>query len=296
MIDVPRNLTGFLLGVYAPHRLSVSGKTIDQYGYAVRSLEKYASRPLAIGDLSDDLILSWLRSRLADVSPKTVKRERGDVLTIWRWAAAHGYCDTPPGDIPTIRVPHKLPVAWTVDEFERVVSTCRGLTGEMRGTGINRSAWWSSLMIFLYWSGARITAALEVRSLDVNMERRLVILRAETAKTGVEQALHLHDQAVAAIAGHYDPARELVWPYPYNSRRRWIHLKAILRDAHLPCDRYRMFHCIRRTTYTMAVKFGSRAIAQRQLGHRTDMSRYYEDPTQIDQQQAADVLPTLSID
>jgi hypothetical protein len=34
-------------------------------------------------------------------------------------------------------------------------------------------------------------------------------------------------------------------------------------------------------------------VAQRQLGHKTDMSRYYLDQTQLADVQAADVLPSL---
>lgn len=291
----PDNLSAFLAAVYLPHRLSVSDSTAAQYGYALRSLERHAGRPLKISELSESLVLPWLRARLKEVSPRTVKRERGDVLTIWRWAHKHGYTSLPPPDIPPIRLPRRVPVAWTLDEYERVVATCRSLRGNMRGTGISRSAWWSSLMIFLYWSGARISAALQVRSADVSMLRRLVVLRADSSKTGEEQVVHLHDQAVAAIAGHFDLARELVWPYPYGRRQKFIQLKAILRTAGLPNGRERMFHCVRRTCYTLTYRFGGRAMASAQLGHHTDMSEHYLDTSQLEEQTAADVLPPLDL-
>lgn len=294
MIHLP-NLESFLRQVYAPHRLSIKPATIDQYGYTCRSIERFYSRPILIGDLTDDLVLPWLQRRLQQVSPKSVKRERGDLLTLWRWAVRHGHNVTPPVDVPTIPVPRKPVATWRVEDFERLIVACRQLTGEMRGTGIRKAAWWASLMITLYWLGSRLSATLAIRSDDIDLERRFVVLRGDVAKTGEMQILNLHDQAVAAIAGLYCPHRTLVWPYPYNARQIWPQLKAILRKAGLPNGRYWMFGCVRHTCFTLATKHGSQELAARQLGHRSDMSRYYLDARQLEEQQAAQVLPRLHI-
>ncbi len=288
-------LSVWLQMVYAPHRLGISPSTIEQYGYAVTSLEKFCGRPVLVAELADDLVLRWLSQRLGEVGPNTVKRERRTILTLWRWAARHGHNSTPPIDIPMIRVPRQPVVTWDMDEVERVVVACRQQRGEMRGTGIEKAAWWSSLILFLHWVAPRIHAALAVTPADLDMERRSVLLRADVSKTGEMQLLAVADQAVAAIAGHYCPHREYVWPYPYNTRQIWVQLKRILKTAGLPADRYHMFHCFRRTNYTMVVKHGSRDMAQRQLGHRTDMSRYYEDRSKLSDRQAAHVLPELRL-
>jgi len=277
---------------YAPRRLGIAQNTIAQYAVALRSLQRFHGREIAASELSEDLVLPWLSARLTQVAPRTVKRERGDLLTLWRFAAKQALCDAPV-DIPAIRVPRKLPVAWTLDEFERLVATCRLLTGELGGTGVPRAAWWTSLQVFLYWSGCRIGAALALRPCDFDLGRRLVRLPCDTAKTDVEQVISIHDQVVAALAGHWSPHRRLVWPYPFRRRQIWVQLKKILRQAGLPSDRYHAFHCVRRTNYTLTVKFGSRDMAQRQLGHRTDMSQHYEDSSQLSIRQAADVLPEL---
>ena len=295
MISSVQSLIHFVESVYALHRLGISQSTITQYGYACTSLEKFAGRPVIIAELTDDLILRWLQQRLHEVSPNTVKRERRTILTLWRWAARHGYNSTPPIDIPMIRVPQQPVVTWELNEVERVVVAARAQRGEMRGTGISRAAWWSSLILFLHWVAPRIRAALAVTPADLNMERRSVLLRADIAKTGEMQLLAVSDQALAAIAGHYCPHRERVWPYPYNGRQLWPQLKRILKAAGLPYDRTRMFHCFRRTCYTQTVKHGSRDIAQRQLGHRTDMSRYYEDRSKLNERQAAHVMPELRL-
>lgn len=288
-------LSAWLQAVYAPHRLGISPSTIQQYGFACTSLEKFCGRTVTVAELTDDLVLRWLSQRLQEVSPKTVKRERCTILTLWRWAARHGYNATPPVDIPMIKVPRQPVVTWELDQIERIVMACRTQRGELHGTGISKAAWWSSLILFLYWVAPRIRAALAIKTADLNMERRTVLLRADAAKTGEVQVLAIGDQAVTAIAAHYCPHRKFVWPYPYNSRQVWVQFKTILRTAELPTDRYHMFHCLRRTCYTQAVKYGSREIAQRQLGHRSDMSRFYEDRSKLNGQQAAHVLPKLHL-
>ena len=283
------------LTVYAPRRLGISQATVKQYSYACSSLERFYGRPVAVAELTDDFVLPWLQQRLREVSPKSVYRERGSILTLWRWAAKHGHNSTPPVDIPMIRVPRQPVVTWELAEVERVVVACRQQRGEMRGTGISKAAWWSSLILFLHWVAPRIRAALAVTPADLNMERRSVLLRADAAKTGEMQQLAVADQALDAIAGHYCPHRKYVWPYPYHTRQIWVQLKRILKTAGLPNSRYHMFHCFRRTNYTQVVKFGSRDMAQRQLGHRSDMSRHYEDRTKLSERQAAHVLPELRL-
>jgi integrase len=228
------------------------------------------------------------------VSAKTVKRERGDLLTLWRFAYKQGLCRESPIDVPTVKIARRNPNSWTAAEYTALLATCAGLRGEMRATGISKAAWWGSLSTFLYWIGCRIGAALAIRPADMDLRRRLVRLRAEGAKTGIEQTLLLHPQAVAAVASIYSPDRQRVWPYPYSRRRLWEHYKQILRRAGLPSDRSSMFQRTRRTTYTLCVKYGSKEVASRQLGHKTDMSRYYLDESQLDIQQAATVLPPLT--
>ncbi len=282
-----------LIGLYALHHPSLDAKSLAQYGYATKSLERFYGYFLRACDFDDDLILPWLSHRLCEVAAKTVKRERGDLLTLWRFAYRKGLASNPPIDIPTVKVQRINPTSWIVEEYARLLAACREMDGEIRGTGIRRSVWWESLATFLYHIGCRIGAAMAVRTADVNLVRRFVILRADAAKTKVEQVLVLHPQVVAALSRLWSADREMVWPYPYSYRRIWEQYKGLLSKAGLPTDRSSMFQRTRRTTYTLCVKFGSKEIAGRQLGHKTDMSRFYLDETQLHATQAADLLPTV---
>ena len=273
-------LCEFLRRIYAPARLGISSATIAQHGYACRSLAKFLGRRAKISELSEDLLLPWLSARLQEVAPKTVHRERASILAIWRMAAKRGCCDPPPDDVPRVRVPRKLPIGWFPDEYERLVATARQMKGEIRGTGIHKSLWWSSLLIFLYCVGCRIKAALAVTPGDVDLARRYVRLRVDPAKTDLEQILPLSDQAVAAIAAIYCPHREHIWPWPYGREYIWHVLGKLLETAGLPNDRYHKFQCCRRTNGSLVAVNGSIDAAARQLGHTSTAmtTKHYLDP------------------
>ena len=117
-------ITTYVETMYAPGRLNLSPKTVEQYTIAARSLQRFHTETVLVESLCDELVLPWLNARLKQVSPRTVKRERGDLLTVWRWANRKGHCPTGPIDIPHIRCVRKLPAYWRVDELEKLI-TCQ---------------------------------------------------------------------------------------------------------------------------------------------------------------------------
>lgn len=282
-----------LVDLYSRHHPSLDSASLKLYGYAVGSLEKHYGYSLRACDFSEDLILPWLSARLAQRSAKTVKRERGDLLTLWRFAFKRGLCRESPFDIPAVKVPMRTPNSWTPGEYAMIVDSCRKLTGTVKGTAIPRSLWWHTITTFLYWVGCRIGAAVAIEPSDVNLSRRTVRLRSDAAKTDFEQVLALHPMACQSIEEMMAFRQPHVWPTGVSHRRLWEQYKVILTSAGLPHDRSCMFQRTRRTTYTLCVKFGSKELASKQLGHKTDMSRFYLDTTQLGQQSAADVMPSF---
>jgi len=284
-------LHNFLRDRYGPRHLGISPKTIEEYDRTLRHLQAFAGCTLDTTDLTEQLVLSYLAHRLQKISPQTVKRERADLLAVWREAHRQKLCTTRPEDVPSIRTPRRIPVAWRPEDVGCLLVACRQLKGMIRGTGINKSDWYYSLILFLYDSGARIGAALAVRSDQLDLDGRRAVLAGQVAKTGVEQVVEFSPQTAEALGRHYDARRAMVWPQPYWREQPQRQLTRLLRAAGLPTDRYHKFHCLRRTNYTLSVRYGSRELAHHQLGHLTDMSRYYLDPTQVDTQQAVSVIP-----
>lgn len=282
-----------LVRLYARHHPSLSDQARKLYGYAVTSMERTLGRKLRCSDLSEELILDWMAARIKKVAAKTIKRERSDLLTLWRFARKRGLCSEGPVDIPVVKMPKRQPNSWTVEEYAKIYQACGYLYGYVKGTKIRRSTWWRTLIVFLFYSGCRISAALAVERSDVFLSRRLVRLRAEASKTNYEQYIRLHPEALRAVETQMNHGQNRLWPYPYSHRKIFTVYKTILQNAGLPDDRACMFQRTRRTCYTLCVRFGSLDVASRQLGHQTDMSRFYLDESQLSPRQAADILPAF---
>ena len=293
-------LSDFLGDVYVPTRLGISLGSIEQIAVSVRVVERWLGRRARVADLSAPLIQGFLAWYLTQAAASTVNSKRRALLQLWRCAYEESHTDTSPDHlrrkIRAVRQPAPQPVAWTPEQVAQLVAACRELPGRLRGTRIHRADWWASLILTLYWTGSRISATLAVRPTDLelsDLDNATIALRADASKTGHAQTIRLHRQAAEAVATHYDAQRQLVWPWPFGTRRLWPCFKQILRSAGLPHDRQSMFHRLRRTCYTLATVHGSREVAAAQLGHRTDMSKHYLDVRMIRTTEAADVLPVV---
>jgi len=285
-------LSTFLSTVYVPSRLTLAAITIEQYEIICRSIERHYGRPIRTGELSDAVVTAWLSARMAQVAPKTVSRERAGILALWRLAHERGLSTEYPCRIPHVKVPRRLPTYWRIDELGRLLATCKAMPGTLGETGIRQSDFWTSLVLFLYDSATRLGAALAVTPQEVDLPHRQVVLRASVAKTGIEQLCTISPQTAEAIEPIYDPARQFVWPWPWARRQIFPHFKAILVAANLPHDRYRMFHCLRRTCATLTAAASTIDVARRALGHTNEaMTRRYVNESALPRVTASDVLP-----
>lgn len=283
------------VSVYEAQNLNLSADSAAMLGWSVRSLEKF-SGPVAVAALSAQIVLPWLKARLSQVARKTVHRERGDVMTLWRAAHRDGYCPTPPADIPRIKVPTQQPVAYLDDEAEAILRVASSRTGRIRGTTISRADWWVSLLLFLYDTGARPKAALAVRLTDVDWSRRIARLRGECAKTGAEQYARFSQQTADVMAKHWDASRPFVWPWPHSLKELRERYRWIVQQSGVRPDRSKMMYAWRRTCATQVARIVGVSAAQRQLGHSSEaMTRRYIDPTLLSESTAADILPRLRL-
>ena len=286
----------FFRTIYRPYHPQLSDGAAELYLMAIRSLSQYVGRPATIDDLSEEVLIAWINWRLSHAAPKTVRRQRGELLALWRFAYRRRVCSCPCGDIPVVVVRRPVPVAWSPEEVRALVAAAATLPGHIRGTQIAQGDWWVSLLLFLYATGARISAALAVAPSHLDTARGFVQLRPETAKTGMGQVLRLPQYVVDAVSRIYDPRASRVWVCPYH--RHWLFgtLGRICRLAGLPADRGHKFHCLRRTHATMVAAFGSLDLAQRDLGHTSPaMTWRYIDPRFLGGPTAADVLPPVTV-
>lgn len=279
-----------LLNLYRMYRPQLSDSTAEQYRYAIVSLAKFLGRTPLASDLSEHTLLRFVASRLAQVSPRTVKRERGDVFILWRFAWKRRIAEHDPrdADVPHIQLRHDPPIALTVQQVEDVLVSCRMERGCLRSTEILKSDWWRALVLVLYWTGARIGAVIQATHDDLDTGTGWLHLRSDTAKTRVGQWCHLPAEVVAAI-----PGDDYIFPWPYSHRQLFSALKRIVVRAGLPPSREYRFHAFRRTAATLATASSSIDVARLALGHsRERMTLGYLDP-RVSHQQLSAVLPRI---
>lgn len=285
--------------IYFLHHPCLRLSTLDQYARATRSFCRFCGRDIPVGSISKMDVLAWMQQRLKEASPRTVKRERGDLLTLWRFAWAEGMHNINPDTlrIPTVRCPRKSPTAWHLDQLQSWIEAAGRLAGNVRGTDIRKADWWQAYGLFLYCTAARPSAARLVRKKDIDLERGIVVLRAEISKTGHDDVCRLNKQAIDAIRKIYDPESEYIFPWPYHEDVLWRHFKRISKQAGLPTDRYHSLGCMRRTTASLTAAHGSVEMARQLLGHSSpDITlRHYIDPRIACQRSAVDVLPRIKI-
>lgn len=295
MIDPDITIKDYV-AVYAAHNLNITASSAAIMGFSVASLTKLVG-PLRVADLTDEIVVSWLKHRLSKVSRKTVKRDRGAVLTLWRDAYRRKICPVPPGDIPTIKVPRTLPVAYRLEEAQAIMRAAVRLDGLILRTRIKRKDWWLSLLLFLYDTAARPGAVLQMAPADIDLAARTARLRAETSKTGLEQIIRFSEQTADVLRRHYSQSRSRIWPWPYGRRHLFTEYKRLLVQAGVAGDRSHGMYAWRRTCATAVAKVAGIASASRQLGHTSEaMTRRYIDPTLLGDSSAVDVLPRPKLD
>jgi len=147
-----------LAEVYHLHRPGLRAGSLDQYDRACRSYCKFCEKNVAVRKINKQDFLAWMAHRLKEVSPRTVKRERGDLLTLWRFAWAEGMHKENPDTlrIPLIRCPKKSPTAWHLDQLQSWLEAAGRLPGRMKGSMIRKADWWQAYVLFLYCTAARL--------------------------------------------------------------------------------------------------------------------------------------------
>ncbi len=294
-----QTLLQFLTDEFAPEQLNLGELAEEQLVIAVRRLNAHLGRQVLPGELSKSMILTWLKS-LANKgqAPATINGKRAAILQIWQAAHSAKKAPEPPRkyEIPLKRSPRRLPNSWTVAQMSSILDGCSRLRGTFKLSGITKADFLTSLVLFDYDTGTRLTASLQVRTEDLNLDTGTVYLRWEAAKTGIEQVHWLSEETLTAIRKHWDPQREFVWPFGPNKHSLWDALREVLKGAGLPSDRRSMFHRFRRTTATILTGRAGIAAASAALGHTSEaMTRKYVDPTNLPTSKAIDILPRLRV-
>ena len=289
----------YLREVYVPRRLTLKPLSIAQIETSLRSLETFAKRTVRLDQLTNDLLCRWLCWRLKHVSKATAKRDRVNLLAVWRDAMTRGKCRRSVIDVPVIRVPRKVPLAVPVTDIEKLLSAAASYQPKRRrqmpacGSWAN---WWVALLLTAYDCGARLNALLSVRVRDCDLVGMTIRLRDDSAKTELEQLLPISPQTRDAIAKMMTRSpTALLFDFPCVRRMIWKKLKALADSAGVSLERYQAFHSIRKTHATLTTALLSVEQAASNLGHTSTAMTWsrYVDPRLLKslQSPAVNVLP-----
>lgn len=289
-------LIDFLATQYRRRRTQISATSLEQLAVVARLLERQTGRPITTADLTLDLLLdfvAWLRDH--GRSDRTIKGRMQSLLVIWREAKRRRLAGPVPDrdELPDIRVGRAAPRCWRIDEFSRLVAMASLYEGRLPRSTIPRRDWWTSLLLFLYDSGARIGAALSIMPEDIDLERQVVTLSHRRAKTGIGQVVRISEQTAVWLSRLLPCPGNTVWGGRMARQTMFTQLAKLLEQAGLPADRRCKFHRIRRTHATYVAICASLESAQRGLGHTTARMTLesYIDPTLYCQVDASQVIP-----
>jgi excisionase family DNA binding protein len=290
-------LLGFFENVYRVHRL-IDGSThqINKYRYTIRVLSELLGHPAMLDDLTDDNVARFMQHLASKgKKPGTVNHSRTHLLALANHAIRRGMIRQV-FEVRPVRDYQQSPKAWTREQLAKLMDTIGKLKGDCQGIPAN--LWWESLHRCLWDSGLRIGALLQLKWSDIDLDRGVMCVRAETQKDREEQQHVLKPTTVAVLLKMQQPVRELVFGMPITYPSLFYKYKAILKLAGLPHDRRSMFHRMRKTVASYYEREGGNATSL--LGHsnrKTTMK--YIDPTISSPKPAAAVLfelePTLAI-
>jgi integrase len=263
-------LHSLLIDLYAPLR-GVSPRTVRLYEMTIRKYGEFLGVEPTVEHLDELSLARFLAWRLAKRSVGTAAKDRAQLHAIAEFASKRGLCAWP--QMRTIRVPERVPRAWLIDEFRRLLMACDGEHGEV--CGAPSALWFRAILQTAYWTGERVGALLALEWGDV--EEKAIVFRAEGRKgqrsdiyRPIPQECHA---AIMLIKGR----RKLVFDWDRAYTNIWRRLGRICERAGLPNDRLSKFHRVRKTSASYYAAGGGDP--QKLMGHSSPtVTRKYLDP------------------
>lgn len=286
---------------------NLSDRSVAMYESTLDRLRDHLGREATIDDLDDLVVARFLRWRAVTpqcsrgvISPASLAKDSAHVRTIWNWCAkkrmkrGNGELLEFP-DYARPRVPKPRPVAYTVEELQRLVAAAKHRKGYVI-PGLPACWYWPTKLIAMFQTGERIGAILAIRWGEVDLDRCTLTFLAATRKGHRETITRAISPELARMMRPQQRAADaLVWPWLEGRRLLscYASLKVLCRVAGVP---YHPFHSIRKSTASYLKRAGKSA--KTQLGHSSEemAERHYYDERITGVESALDFLPPLDLD
>lgn len=242
------NLRQVYLQKYLPTNLRIRSESCKRhYRITIEDLARFLGREPELSDLTDDTILVFARwlNESRGISPYTVNQRLNYLSALWRWCAKKRYVEQWP-TIGRVTEPEIVPRAWTI----RQLSTLMPILAQQQGTvgGVPADQWWVNLHHFLWETGERIGATLQITWDMIDRHACTVSVPAEIRKGKHRSMLYtISSELMAALYRHKRPGSPYVFPFPHTIATLYNRYARILKRAGLPHDHRSKFHRMRRS-------------------------------------------------
>ena len=253
----------------------LTDRSIASIESSVRSFRRHRSGDdVLVSDITPETLNNWLSA--ISLSPRTIIKHRGNLLSLLRDAADDGKCDEPVNRrIRKPRKPKPQPKAWSLDELRRVFKACDNMKGNIYRYGVltPRCVYFGCLARCAYETGLRRGNLFALTQSDVRDDGTIYIIH---EKTGEPHVCSLSDMTLCLLR-QLPGDQPLRWRDNRSFYRRW---KSICAAAGVPNGG---LHRIRKTAATQVwlIDEQNPSRVQQFLGHLTgDMWRHYVDKSQ----------------
>jgi len=262
--------------------------TVRQFRINLARWAGFIGRLPTINDLNNDAVSEVMARMVREgLSARTANKFRDNILALWRFLCREGLLNKWP-DVKAFAEPHRIPTAWTKSQLAKLWKACATSSG-MIGF-VPAADWWLALHSVAWDSGERIGGLLGVTWLDIDLDRRWIVVRAETRKGHREDKLSRLHPTTCKLLEKFPSQSGIVFAWPYHHDYLWNKYTNLLRKAGLPTDREHKFHCLRKSSASYFEAAGGSA--QELLGHSDGRitKRHYLDPRILKPRQASDLL------
>lgn len=275
--------------------------TVGLFSHSIDRMRDFLGREPELSDFDDLTVSKFLRWRAVTphrgriCSAASVAKDKAHLVSLWNAAAKKRLVENFP-DLPRgiVKVPHRSPSAYTVDEISRMIREARRRTGMI---GPCPAPWfWTTLLMSNWYTGERIGSHLEVRWAQVDSGRRTIMFLSEHRKgLGRTITRAITPQLAEMLERSRRGSDDLVWPW--NEFRSpdsiWQRIRHICESAKV---KPRGFHAIRKAAGSY-VKAGG-GDATEFLTHKDSKTTrdHYLDPKIVGEASALDFLPPLDLD
>lgn len=264
--------------------------TRDRYLRAVRFLDGALGHESFVSDLSDDnlaLLTHWLEFERNQI-PRTVNGTLTSLIKVWKWCQNKGLLRVGP-TVKPLRVPKKIPKAFTDAEVQALVRGAQRMPGSI--AGMPASVFWLTVLQLVLNTGSRTSELLQMRWEWIDWSTGWMRVPSSVRKGQVSDAVYaLWPETIEWLKPLAKPTGSIL-NWRLTDFRFWQLWDKLLQAAGIEGGRHRKTQCLRRTFGTAIHWNGGDASAA--LGHSNPAlaMRHYIDPVKGQDRRHADVIP-----